>query len=868
MDMSVPVSPIILHVFYRMIGIEFLIAFAACAAVFWLVRRTEWFKRQFSIQSEWRLDAASVSSRAAKVQNVIRIAFGCIWIIDGVLQAQPDMTTQFIPGLIGPIISGLPGVLPELLSPLTYLWTIHPLFFDSLSVWMQVLIGVGVLFGPARRAGRIALYTSIAWAAVVWVIGEGFGVLGGATWLTGAPGAVLLYALAAVLLLQPPVRWTNGTIRNALYVAIGILWLVCALLQALPDAGFWQVSGLQGAELSMAEMSQPLWMAAPLFAVAHAFAAHPVAWNATFVIILAALGILWITRPRLPFLQESTLVFTLLTWWIGQDFGVVGSMGTDLNTGGPLLVLCLAAISLRGVVYEQTTAKLERTKRTLRPVLISTGSAVLAMAAGSVGASMAATQSSGSLIQQEAANSAVTPVNQPLPNLTLTNQYGNQVSLASYRGKAVVLTFLDPVCYQDCPILAQEMKQADQLLGPYANKVQMVAIAANPLFHSVKDVQRFDAQENMNGLSNWSFLTSNNLSTLKNAWHRLYEYVSVPSLGMVDHAENMYFVSPSGQEVWLADANGDISGSGSYSSFMAAYAEKLLGVTASVNGGHNVAPTTYHSGLQHPGGFDTIQMTSAQVGYATAFVSPYNEVVKTTDGGKRWKSVTPTGETQRGGFLVAPVSSDKVYALVPQYGYVKNSSLFVTTDGGTQWTPVGQPGPTPHMYGANNLSVGGGGSLWLTGAAKTNGQLFMYRSNDDGAQWDSVALPLTNASSFSWTTEPVVWKSASNGQVVVVGKHGSEISTEVFTTTDAGKTWIRSGQTVTRQTGATGPANVVVNDQYARGHHTFADANTRYVDAIGANAVYRVEKVGTGAQVEISQDGGKTWATLFAGKLQ
>ena len=52
----------------------------------------------------------------------------------------------------------------------------------------------------------LALAASIAWALAVWWLGEGLGgvLTGAASPVTGAPGAALLYALAAVLLLAGP----------------------------------------------------------------------------------------------------------------------------------------------------------------------------------------------------------------------------------------------------------------------------------------------------------------------------------------------------------------------------------------------------------------------------------------------------------------------------------------------------------------------------------------------------------------------------------------------------------------------------------------------------------------------------------------
>ena len=49
------------------------------------------------------------------------------------------------------------------------------------------------------------------------------------------------------------------------------------------------------------------------------------------------------------------------------------------------------------------------------------------------------------------------------------------------------MTFLDPVCTTDCPVIAQEFRMASQMLGPSAVKVRFVAIAANP--QAVEDLK-------------------------------------------------------------------------------------------------------------------------------------------------------------------------------------------------------------------------------------------------------------------------------------------------------------------------------------------------------------------------------------------
>jgi peroxiredoxin len=44
----------------------------------------------------------------------------------------------------------------------------------------------------------------------------------------------------------------------------------------------------------------------------------------------------------------------------------------------------------------------------------------------------------------------------------LTDQHGRTITLANLRGKVVLLTFLDPVCTSDCPMEAQEFREAGQ----------------------------------------------------------------------------------------------------------------------------------------------------------------------------------------------------------------------------------------------------------------------------------------------------------------------------------------------------------------------------------------------------------------------
>src|SRR6202034_4722918 len=93
----------------------------------------------------------------------------------------------------------------------------------------------------------------------------------------------------------------------------------------------------------------------------------------------------------------------------------------------------------------------------------------------------------------------------PAPNFTLTSQDGRQVSLASLRGKVVLLSFLDPVCTTDCPVIASELRVADGLLGSKAADVELVSVVANPTYTSLAYTRAFDVQEGLNTVPNWLY---------------------------------------------------------------------------------------------------------------------------------------------------------------------------------------------------------------------------------------------------------------------------------------------------------------------------------------------------------------------------
>ena len=65
-------------------------------------------------------------------------------------------------------------------------------------------------------------------------------------------------------------------------------------------------------------------------------------------------------------------------------------------------------------------------------------------------------------------------------NFSLLDTNGNRKTMADYKGKVVVVFFGFTQCPDVCPITLTEMDEALKLLGPKADKVQVIFITVDP----------------------------------------------------------------------------------------------------------------------------------------------------------------------------------------------------------------------------------------------------------------------------------------------------------------------------------------------------------------------------------------------------
>lgn len=135
----------------------------------------------------------------------------------------------------------------------------------------------------------------------------------------------------------------------------------------------------------------------------------------------------------------------------------------------------------------------------------------------------------------------------PAPNFTLTNQFNAPTSLSQFRGKIVVLAFVDSECTSICPLTTMSMLQAKSMLGAHASDVQLIGINANPIATSVADVSAYSTAHAMT--NRWDFLTGSR-AQLSTVWHEYNVYVAAIH-GNIDHEPAIYIIGPHGGERML-----------------------------------------------------------------------------------------------------------------------------------------------------------------------------------------------------------------------------------------------------------------------------------------------------------------------------
>jgi photosystem II stability/assembly factor-like uncharacterized protein len=216
-----------------------------------------------------------------------------------------------------------------------------------------------------------------------------------------------------------------------------------------------------------------------------------------------------------------------------------------------------------------------------------------------------------------------------------------------------------------------------------------------------------------------------------------------------------------------------------------------------------------------------------QTGVQVIRINPHNHlalwagtsegIYRSYDGGAHWTNLFP-GLQMVEDIQINPVDTGKVMF---SFGNFDASTIFVTTDGGSNWAQSPIPAWTGktllELYGANPNSV------YATAADSTSGAGAVYKSTDFGTSWSALISYGVNGSLYQvqgWYSHFVAVHPTDSLQVVHAG-------VPPYKSTDGGSTFF----------GASGG----YSDNHGFAHHPF-NPNILYV--VNDDGVYRSDNFG------------------------
>jgi Domain of unknown function (DUF5134) len=295
--------------------------------------------------------AAHEHAPASDPRRRLQLALALLWLLDAMLQFQPFMFGHGFGQMLAGSADGNPAIVARPVAWSAAFIDHHVAVLNAIFAAIQLLLGLGIAWRPTLR---LALAASVAWSLAVWWLGEGFGGLlaGTASPVNGAPGAVLLYALLAVLLwpadrdLAAPFPAARAVGRPAALAVWVTLWLGLAALALLPATRAPRALSDMIADTTTGE---PAWLARIDTHVASVLARHGLLASILLAAVLAAIALapLAPSSPGRPARSVRAAVTAALAvavvLWLAQGLGgLLTGSATDPDTAPLLALLALS----------------------------------------------------------------------------------------------------------------------------------------------------------------------------------------------------------------------------------------------------------------------------------------------------------------------------------------------------------------------------------------------------------------------------------------------------------------------------------------------------------------------------------------------
>jgi protein SCO1 len=137
------------------------------------------------------------------------------------------------------------------------------------------------------------------------------------------------------------------------------------------------------------------------------------------------------------------------------------------------------------------------------------------------------------------------------PDFQLTDQNGSIMSLSDFRGKVIVLTFIDSKCTDTCPITAVHFREVHRELNPEeAKEVVFLGVNVNVEASAVADMLETTRAWHLDEIPSWHLLTGS-----QNALAPVWKDYGVSAVHSHDgnsimHTPGTFLIDPSGQKRW------------------------------------------------------------------------------------------------------------------------------------------------------------------------------------------------------------------------------------------------------------------------------------------------------------------------------
>jgi protein SCO1 len=136
-----------------------------------------------------------------------------------------------------------------------------------------------------------------------------------------------------------------------------------------------------------------------------------------------------------------------------------------------------------------------------------------------------------------------------LPDITLVDQHGHNVSLASLKGKPVLFDFIYTSCPGPCLLLTARMKKIADRLGPkLGTEVRIVSITVDPEHDQPKRLLAYASAQGAN-VNGWLFLTGTP-KQIEDEMARFKLIRQREADGTVDHVLEFFLVDANGRALF------------------------------------------------------------------------------------------------------------------------------------------------------------------------------------------------------------------------------------------------------------------------------------------------------------------------------